>query len=94
MKSFEIEYEKRAWRVTPDMRLVAEIEAELGGLSFLKHRFNDGGWTVTELVTLMQMLLQRGGKTVDFIELGDTMLKEGFAPYLSAAQDFLSQVPN
>lgn len=94
MTAFEIEFDRRAYRVLPDMGLVAEIEDELGGLAELKEKFSRNGWTVTELVALVQILLQRAGKTVDYIELGDKMLKDSFTPYLGAVRNFLKQVPD
>ncbi len=94
MTAFEIEFDYRAYRVMPDMALVAEIKDELGGLAELKEKFSRNGWTVTELVALVQILLQRAGKTVDYIELGDKMLKESFAAYLGAVRSFLKQIPD
>jgi hypothetical protein len=37
------------------------------------------------------MLLQQAGKPVDFIELGDRMLKYGLMPYVGTVQKFLQQ---
>lgn len=94
MMDVEICYGERPYRVKADMRLIAEIEGELGGIPALKKRFSGSGWTVTELALLTQMLLQAAGRTVDFIELGDAMLKDGLAGYLGAAREFLAGAPD
>jgi hypothetical protein len=60
-----------------DMRLIAEIEDELGALPVLSARFSTGLWRVTDLVTAVQIALQAQGATFDFYELGDLMLQEG-----------------
>jgi len=68
---------------------VLEIERELGSLPALKERFERQDWTVGELVTLTHML--RHGD-VDYMELGERMLREGLSRHLDAARDFLREV--
>jgi hypothetical protein len=87
-----LRFEQRVFTVTPDFRLVREIEHELGSIATLKENFIRGNWLVSDLVALMQILLQAAGKTVDYILLGNTMLKEGLLQYLAAAQVFLDMV--
>jgi hypothetical protein len=91
MNGIKLTYAERCFTIHADMRLVAEIEGELGGMPALKHKFDTEGWTVTELVTLVQMLLQQAGKAVDFIELGDRMLKDGLLRYVRMVQNFLQE---
>lgn len=91
MNGINLTYAERCFIVQPDMRLVAEIEGELGGMPALKQKFDTDGWTVTELVALVQMLLQQAGKAVDFIELGDRMLKDGLLRYVRVVQNFLRE---
>lgn len=91
MKGIGLTYAARCFVVHPDMRLVTEIEGELGGMPALKQKFDTDGWTVTELVALVQMLLQQAGTPVDFIELGNRMLKDGLMPYMGTVQKFLQQ---
>jgi hypothetical protein len=90
--SIPLRFEQRVYTVTPDFTLIREIERELGGIAALKENFGCGGWLVSDLVSLMQMLLQAAGKTVDYILLGNAMLKEGLLQYLAAAQVFLDMV--
>jgi hypothetical protein len=87
-----VRYENRVFIITPDFSLVREIENELGSISALRENFLRSGWLVSDLVTLMQMLLQAVGKPVDYILLGNAMLREGLAHYLAAAQVFLDMV--
>ncbi|MCC7035944.1 MAG: gene transfer agent family protein [Alphaproteobacteria bacterium] len=91
MNGIELTYAERCFVVHPDMRLVAEIEEELGGMPALKQKFATGRWTVTELVALVQMFLQQAGRPVDFIELGDRMLKDGLLRYVRTVQNFLQE---
>src|SRR5262249_35833461 len=90
--SIPLRYEQRDYTVAPDFTLSREIERELGGIAALKENFRGGGWLVSDLVALMQMLLQAAGKTVDYVLLGNAMLKEGLLQYLAAAQVFLDMV--
>ena len=76
-----IPYLDRNFNLTPDMRLVIEIEQELGALAMLRQKFSACVWKVTDLVTLTQMMLQAAGTTVDYMELGNDMLKAGLAPF-------------
>lgn len=78
--------------VAPDMRLVAEIEEELGGVPALLEKFILGGWAVAELVALVHMMLHAAGRTEDYRVLGDQMIAEGLAPYRLAAMAFLRRV--
>ena len=87
-----IRLENRVFIVTPDFALVREIESELGSIAALQENFSRNGWLVCDLVALMQMLLQAAGKTVDYIILGNAMLREGLAHYLAAAQVFIDLV--
>jgi hypothetical protein len=87
-----LRHENRFFLVRPDFLLVREIEGELGGLAALRERFLCNGWRVSDLVTLMQILLQAAGNTVDYVSLGDEMLRAGLPPYLAAAQAFLDIV--
>jgi hypothetical protein len=87
-----LRFENRVFIVAPDFILVREIENELGSISALRENFSRNGWLVSDLVALMQMLLQAAGKAVDYILLGNAMLHEGLAHYLSAARVFLDLV--
>ena len=75
------------------MRLVIEIEQELGALAMLRQKFSACVWKVTDLVTLTQMMLQAAGTTVDYMELGNDMLKVGLGPFLGAVRQLLDIVP-
>lgn len=75
------------------MRLVVEIEQELGALAMLRQKFSACVWKVTDLVTLTQMMLQATGTTVDYIELGNEMLRCGLKPFLKAVREMLEIIP-
>src|ERR1700729_1769859 len=87
-----LRFENRVFIVTPDFTLVREIENELGSISALREHFLRTGWLVSDLVALVQMLLQAAGKPVDYLLLGNAMLREGLMHYLAAAQVFLDMV--
>jgi hypothetical protein len=81
----DIPYGKSFYRVAPDMRLLCEVEAELGSLPALHERFQTRRWQLSELVALIQILLQAGGFSADFMQLGDEILSCGTAVYLKIA---------
>ncbi|TAL39645.1 MAG: hypothetical protein EPN97_02150 [Alphaproteobacteria bacterium] len=87
-----IPYRNQNFALTPDMRLVIEIEQELGALAMLRQKFSACVWKVTDLVTLTQMMLQAAGTTVDYMELGNEMLKMGLKPFLAAVREMLEVV--
>jgi hypothetical protein len=89
MTGAPLRFKNRVFIVQPDFPLVREIEQELGSLAALQKRFSDMSWEISELVTLTHMMLASAGETVDYLHLGNTMLKEGLRHYLSTAQDFL-----
>ena len=89
---FSIRFNGKLHAIPVDFGLVQEIERELGGLVSVCVRFSGENWSVTELVTLMQMLLQAAGETVDYFYLGETIMKEGIARYLSSARAFLKLI--
>lgn len=90
--SIVLRFDNRDYKVTPDMALVADIEGELGGVENLLFRFENGFWKVADLVTLVHMMLQAAGRTVDYIELGDRMLKDGLPAYLPQAENILKAI--
>lgn len=83
-KTVMFSFDNRDYVLTPGFALVREIEEELGGISLLRGRFLQNRWEVSELVTLMQMMLQAAGETVDYDVLGGRMLEEGMGRYLVA----------
>jgi hypothetical protein len=87
-----LRFENRMFVIKPDFSLVREIENELGSISALRENFLCNGWLVSDLVTLVQMLLQAAGRPVDYLLLGNAMLNEGLMHYLAAAQVFLDLV--
>ena len=87
-----LRFENHVFTVTPDFALVREIENELGSISALRETFSRTGWLASDLVTFTQILLQAAGKSVDYLLLGNAMLREGLMHYLVAAQVFLDMV--
>ena len=93
-KRVSVRFENRVYIVNPDFDLMREIENELGSAPALLDRFTQRSWTISELVTITHMMLQATGKTVDYLSLGNTMLKEGLGNYLLSAQSFLQLFVN
>lgn len=88
----KIFYDGRDYTVRVDMPLVCEIEQEIGSLENLRFRLQNGFWKVTDIVTLMHILLASCGRTVDYMELGNKMLQEGIAPYRQRLGVFLGDI--
>jgi len=67
------------YAVRPDARLLLQIEDELGALPALAADFRAGLWRFADLVSLLHMLLQHAGKTLDYHALGNLVLQTGVA---------------
>lgn len=91
-KSIPLRFKNKVYAVQPDFALVREIERELGSAAILHERFSGMSWEISDLVTLTHMMLQAAGETVDYLSLGNLMLREGLRHYLSAVQSFLRLV--
>ncbi|MBI3440660.1 MAG: gene transfer agent family protein [Proteobacteria bacterium] len=87
--SIALRFKNKVYAINASFPLVHEIEGELGSIAVLQERFSHMSWEISELVTLTHMMLQAAGETVDYLALGNLMLKEGLRPYLAAAQKFL-----
>ena len=87
-----LSFGNRVYRIFPDMGLVCDIEDELGGVAGLAEKFSGQQWKVSELASLIHMMLQSAGQSVDYRLLGNRMMTEGLAPYAAAAQNFLKQI--
>jgi hypothetical protein len=85
-----LRFKEKVYTINPDFRLLREIEHELGSLAKVHERFTQMSWEISDLVTLTHMMLQSAGETVDYLHLGNLMLKEGLRHYLSSAQSFLN----
>lgn len=91
-KKITLGFDNRIFLVEPDMRLICEIEDELGSIAALAEKFSRQEWKVTELVSLIHMLLAQAGQEIDYRILGNRMMKEGLAGYVSIALSFLQRV--
>jgi len=80
----------KLYRLDITARLVCNIEDELGPLSDLARRFHGGRWRMGDVITLMHMFLQACGESIDFYDLGDALLREGFAQPLATVQRFMT----
>lgn len=89
MTTVHIPFEKRLYAAPVDFGLLLTMEDELGAIPALRSRFCEGVWRVSELVSVVHMLLFAAGKTVDYQTLGQKMLHEGMGPYLKITRDFL-----
>lgn len=87
-----LHFRNHVYKVKPDMRLVADIESELGGIDNLLFRFSNGFWKVTDLVSIVHMMLAASGKTMDYMALGNQMLEDGLDKYLPQAQKLLKHI--
>ena len=87
--SIPLRFGNKVYIVDPNFDLVREIESELGSVAALQEKFSNMSWEISELVTLTHMMLQAAGETVDYLFLGNSMLKEGLRHYLATAQSFL-----
>lgn len=67
--------------LTADMPLLLEIEQELGAVAPLLARLESGAWSAGEVVSLMHIFLQAAGREVDYMALGNEMLREGLAAH-------------
>ncbi len=90
--SIALKIEERIYKIAPDMNIVCAIEDELGGIPALARRLTSGNWRMAELVTLIHIMLQMAGKNMDFMTLGNVILKEGAMPYLASARQFLNMI--
>ena len=77
------------FRLTPGIRLILDIEEELGSLAGLLEKLQGQSWKVSELVTLVHILLEHEGRELDYIVLGQRMLEEGLRGFLASAVEFL-----
>lgn len=88
----KLPYAGRYFPVRADARLWFEMEDELGSLQALARRLSDGGWTLAEVVTAVQMLLAASGCIADYMLLADDMLSRGLGEYCDALRRLLKPV--
>ena len=84
-----INFEKRTYNIEPSFKIICEIEDELGAIPQLADKFLRDKWAITELVTLIHIILNAMGKNIDYIELGNKILNDGLDAYLKFATQFL-----
>ena len=87
-------FDGRVYKLVPDFNLICEVEEELGGVPELLERFIKKKWQARELTVLMHILLYKAGRNIDFIELGNKLLKEGFEKSANSAKEFLQLTLN
>lgn len=87
-----INFDSKAYYVEPKFEIIREIEEELGSTSDLLARFAKDQWKVSELVTVMHIVLNYAGKTIDYVELGNSMIREGLGNYLLFVNRFLKSI--
>jgi len=87
-----IMFEGRAYKIEPNFEIVCEIEEELGAVSTLADKFVRDKWAVSELVTLVHIVLQYSGRTIDYVELGNKIVNDGVNAYLKFANQFLTSL--
>jgi len=87
-----IKFDSKSYCIEPKFEIVCEIEEELGSTPELLIKFMRDQWKVSELVTLIHIILQCAGQTVDYMELGNIMVKDGLGSYLNFANKFLKSI--
>lgn len=87
-----INFDGKAYYIEPKFEIVCEIEEELGASSELMSRFARDQWKVSELVTLVHIILQYAGRTVDYVDLGNSMIEAGLGSYINFANRFLRSI--
>ncbi len=85
-------YGHKPLRIAPHIRLVCEIEDELGSAARLQRQFAAQEWRVCDLVSIVQMMLQAAGEAVDYKTLGNKILSDGVTPYLVTVRQFLGHI--
>lgn len=85
-----IPFDKRLYAAKPEIFLIHEIEEELGSIPALVQKFDNNQWLIGDLVTLVHILLQSAGRTVDYRDLGNSLLTEGLHLYSGVVVDFLN----
>lgn len=89
MTTFALTYDNTVYRLKPAMRTVCMIEEELGPIPTLCAHLQQDKWRVSDLVTLVHILLDSAGKPVDYMTLGDRILADGTQRYREAVLQFL-----
>lgn len=85
-------FEDRAYEIDSKFEIICEIEEELGAVSELVERFARDKWAISELVTIIHIILSSVGRNVDYVELGNKILKEGVSAYLKFIKRFLTEL--
>lgn len=73
---------RRLAAVRPKFSLIIEIENEIAPLPVLARRLKLKAWSASEMVTLVQMILQHKGETHDWAELAEKMTQQGFESFV------------
>lgn len=80
---------RRLAAVQPSFSLIAEIEDEIAPLPVLARRLRLNVWSASEVVSLVQMVLQTAGETRDWRDLADKITGDGFENYIQPLRDVL-----
>lgn len=87
-----LQFKNNLYTIKPTMELVAEIEHELGSIKNLQFRMVHDLWKISDVVSLMHMMLASAGKTIDYVVLGDCMLQDGMEKYKAQALAVLNKI--
>ena len=85
----ELSFKNRVYQIEPKFELISEIEDELGSAPELLNRLLGDKWKVSELVTVVHILLHYAGRNIDYIDLGNQIIAEGIDKYLLSVKEFL-----
>lgn len=91
-KNITLAFDSHVLTIEPNIRLVSEIEDELGPLAELQSRFSQQKWKVAELVTLIHIILYQAGMLIDYQMLSHKMITDGLAQYLSVVLQLFKKI--
>jgi len=77
----DIPLDQKVYQIRLTMDLMCEIEKEMGCFSSLISQFKNEQWSLSEVVTLIHIMLASGGHEIDYMDLGNKILGRGLMPY-------------
>ena len=92
IQTIALQFKNNIYTIKPTMQLVGDIEYELGSIKNLQFRLLHDLWKISDVVSLVHMMLASAGKTVDYAVLGDSMLQDGMEKYKAQALNVLNKI--
>lgn len=92
MHTFTLPIDKAAFEISPDMKLIIELEDELGSLPDFYARLLNNRWKLCELVSFYHIALSQHHATPDYLQLGDRLLSSDIHTYQQQALTLLGNI--